>query len=80
MRGIFSGHPQPFLHQAQIVEIAPFDSPATQHILDGFAAIGRTPGAVASLIHQFTRGHPLRTLEAAHAAWLHTSDAPADTN
>jgi uncharacterized protein len=80
MRNIFSNHSQPFLHQAQIVEIGPLDLPATQHIVnDGFTTTGRTPGAVASLIHQFTHGHPLRTMQAAHAAWLHTTDAPADT-
>ena len=80
MRDIFSNHAQPFLHQAQIVEIGPLDLPATQHIVnDGFTTTGRTPGTVASLIHQFTHGHPLRTMQAAHAAWLHSGDAPADT-
>lgn len=80
MRGIFSNHAQPFLHQAQIVEIGPLDLPATQHIInDGFTITGRTPGAIASLIHQFTRGHPLRTMQAAHVAWLHATDEPADT-
>jgi len=80
MRNIFSNHAQPFLHQAQIIEIEPLDLPATQHIVnDGFTATGRIPGTVASLIHQFTRGHPLRTMQAAHAAWLHATDAAADT-
>ena len=80
MRDIFSNHAQPFLHQAQIVEIGPLDLPATQRIVnDGFTASGRTPGAVASLIHQFTRGHPLRTMQAAHAAWLHATSDPADS-
>jgi uncharacterized protein len=80
MRDIFSNHAQPFLHQAQILEIGPLDLVATQQIVnDGFTATGRSPGAIASLIHGFTRGHPLRTMQAAHAAWLHAGDAPADT-
>lgn len=80
MRGIVSDHAQPFLHQAQLVEFGPLDLPATRCIVnDGFTTTGRTPGAVASLIHQFTRGHPLRTMQAAHAAWLHTTHVPADT-
>ena len=72
MRDIFANHDQPFLHQADIVQIEPLTLPAVQQIIDdGFAGTGRQPGAVASLIHDFTAGHPLRTMQAAHATWLH---------
>jgi hypothetical protein len=79
MRGIFSNHQQPFLHQADIVEIAPLSLAAVQDIInDGFAETGRTAGGLASLVHAFTLGHPLRTMQAAHAAWWHADAAPGD--
>lgn len=79
MRGIFANHDQPFLHQADIVEIEPLTLPAVQEIVaDGFARTGRQPGAAAALIHEFTGGHPLRTMQAAHATWLHAEGLPGD--
>lgn len=79
MRRIFSNHDQPFLHQADIVDIEPLSLTATQHIVaTGFAEAGRTPGTVASLIHAFTLGHPLRTMQAAHLAWQHAESEPVD--
>jgi uncharacterized protein len=79
MRAIFANHDQPFLHQADIVEIGPLTLPAVQEIIDdGFARTGRLPGAAAALIHQFTGGHPLRTMQAAHATWLHAEQVPGD--
>lgn len=80
MRDIFSNPGQPFLHQADIVEIGPLTLEATQQLIaDGFAETGRTPGTVASLIHAHTDGHPLRTMQAAHVAWQYAEDGPADT-
>ena len=79
MRDIFANHDQPFLHQADIVEIEPLTLPAVQQIIDdGFVRTGRRPGAAASLIHDFTAGHPLRTMQAAHATWLHAEQLPGD--
>jgi uncharacterized protein len=79
MRGIFANHDQPFLHQAEIVDIEPLTLAAvTQIVDDGFAETGRQPGAAAALIHEFTAGHPLRTMQAAHAAWLHAEEVPGD--
>lgn len=79
MRDIFANHDQPFLHQADIVEIEPLTLPAVQQLIDtGFARTGRRPGAVASLIHDVTGGHPLRTMQAAHHAWLHADTRAAD--
>lgn len=79
LRDIFANHDQPFLHQADIVEIEPLTLPAVQQIIDdGFVRTGRQPGAVASLIHDFTAGHPLRTMQAAHATWLHAEQIPGD--
>lgn len=79
MRDIFANHHQPFLHQADIVEIEPLTLPAVQGIVDGgFAETGRRPGAAAALIHDLTAGHPLRTMQAAHATWLHAERVPGD--
>jgi uncharacterized protein len=79
MRDIFANPDQPFLHQADVVAIGPLTLPAAQQIIDGgFAETGRQPGAVASLIHDFTGGHPLRTMQAAHAAWTHAVGVPGD--
>lgn len=79
MRLIFANHDQPFKHQADIVEIDPLTLRATVDIVNrGFVQTGRQPGGVAGLIYQFTGGHPLRTMQAAHFAWLHAVDAPAD--
>lgn len=79
MRDIFANPTQPFLFQADIVEIGPLPLGAVVELIaDGFRRTGRRPGAVASLIHDFTGGHPLRTMQAAHAAWQHADDDRAD--
>lgn len=79
MRDIFSNHRQPFLHQAAILTIEPLSAVAVQEIItSGFTETGRTPGALAPLVHQFAQGHPLRTMQAAHAAWQQAGTAPAD--
>ena len=81
MRKIFSNHKQPFLHQAAVVQIEPLTLDAVQEIIAaGFTETGRTAGAIGPLVHQFAEGHPLRTMQAAHAAWQHAGGAPADQN
>lgn len=77
MRQVFARHDQPFLHQAEIVEIAPLSlSAVVELVQSGFRETGREPGALAGLVHDFTRGHPLRTMQAAHAAWMLAEDQP----
>lgn len=79
MRTVFSNHRQPFLHQAGIVTIEPLTLTAVHDVITaGFAETGREAGAVAGLVHQFAHGHPLRTMQSAHAAWLHAASDPAD--
>lgn len=79
MRDIFGNAAQPFLHQAEVVTIGPLGLDAVhQLVTDGFAATGRDPGSVGHLVHQLTGGHPLRTMQAAHVAWQHTGEQPAD--
>jgi hypothetical protein len=75
MRDIFSNPKQPFLHQADIVEIGPLSLTATVDLVDdGFAETGRAAGGVAATIHAFTHGHPLRTMQAAHLTWQLAED------
>lgn len=79
MRRIFAKYDQPFLHQAEIVEISPLSLPAVVELVQsGFRETGREPGALAGSIHAFTRGHPLRTMQAAHAAWTFAEEQPGD--
>lgn len=80
MRQVFANHDQPFLHQADLVEIGPLDQTAVQQLVDdGFAETGRSPGALGALLHQFTGGHPLRTMQAAHRTWQLAVDQPGDS-
>ncbi|HEV2123013.1 MAG TPA: hypothetical protein VGW38_09600 [Chloroflexota bacterium] len=79
MRDIFANHKQPFLHQVGIVTIEALTFSAVEDIITaGFAETGRQAGAVAGLVHQFAQGHPLRTMQAAHMAWVHAETGPAD--
>lgn len=79
MRDIFTNPTQPLSFQADIVEIGPLTLDAVVELIaDGFRRTGRRPGAAASLIHEFTGGHPLRTMQAAHAAWQHADADRAD--
>jgi uncharacterized protein len=79
MRDIFASHDQPFLHQVDIVEIGALSLPAVIELVrSGFGETGREPGALAGLVHQFTGGHPLRTMQAAHAAWTFAEGQAGD--
>lgn len=79
MRQLFAGREQPFYGQAELLTIGPLDA-ATVHaiVTDGFAATGRDPGNVASLIHHVAGGHPQRTMLLADAAWTHPASGPVD--
>ena len=73
MREMFTRHDMPFYAQADLIEIGPFDASTTHDIVDaGFRASGRVAGPVASAVHDFTQGHPYRTMQAADAAWRRT--------
>lgn len=70
MAAMFTDVSQPFYAQADIVEIEGF-SPADLNaiIADGFTSTNRVPGELASLVHQFTSGHPYRAMQLADATW-----------
>ena len=74
MRAMFSDVERPFYGQADLVEIGPLSAPAVTDLVErGFAETDRDPGAVAAHIHQFTDGHPQRTMQLADAAWRHAA-------
>lgn len=79
MRSVFANHDQPFLQQVDLIEIGPLTVGAVTEIVHaGFEATGRQPGTLAALLHRFTGGHPLRTMQAADRAWQHAEDRPGD--
>lgn len=70
MRAMFTDKGMPFYAQADLVTINPFSLAEVKAIVDeGFTSTGRDPGAVASSVYAFTRGHPHRTMQLADAAW-----------
>lgn len=73
MRQLFSSRVEPFYAQADLVEITPLEPEAVTGIIrDGFAATGRSAGALPAHIIDFADGHPQRTMQLADAAWRHT--------
>src|SRR5262249_52863716 len=73
MRTLFAEPPGPFYGQADLVEIGALSAEAIDEIVAaGFAETGREPGPVAAHIHQFTSGHPQRTMQLADACWRRT--------
>lgn len=78
MRSLFTSREEPFYGQADLVEIDPL-SPATveEIVTAGFADTGRDAGRIGGLVHDFTGGHPQRTMQLADACWRHTS--PGET-
>ena len=70
MRTLFTSRSEPFYGQAELVDIGPLDLAAWEAIVsDGFAGTGRGAGPLAGLIHHFTDGHPMRSMQAADASW-----------
>jgi hypothetical protein len=70
MRTLFTDRAEPFYGQADLVAVGPLSLSAVADLVDdGFASTGRDPGNLASLIGQFTGGHPQRTMQLADAAW-----------
>ena len=73
MAAMFTDSSQPFYAQADIVEIQGFSPLDLDSIVsDGFRNTNRDPSGLAALIHQFTGGHPYRSMQLADAAWLQT--------
>ncbi len=78
MEALFTDQAQPFFGQADLVEIEPLDTGAVVELVhQGFAATGKSAGAVAGRIAELTRGHPQRTMQLADAVWRATG-ADAD--
>jgi uncharacterized protein len=74
MRWMFDSPEQPFYAQAEAVRIDGFDASTTETIVDdGFDRTGRDAGTVAASIHQYTAGHPYRTMQLADAVWQRTA-------
>lgn len=70
MRTMFTDRARPFYAQADLVEIEPLSVRALRTTVDtGFERTGRDPGTLASHIHEFTGGHPQRSMQLADAAW-----------
>jgi hypothetical protein len=70
MRAMFTEVERPFYGQADLVEIGPLSAVALGEIIEqGFADTGRIAGSIAPLIHDFTHGHPQRSMQLADAAW-----------
>lgn len=70
MRSMFTDVARPFYGQADLVEIGPLSARALQEIVaGGFAGTGRDSGNLAAHIHEFTAGHPQRSMQLADAAW-----------
>ncbi len=82
MRALFTEVSRPFYGQAELVEIGPLAPSAVRSIVErGFRATERDPGAVATALIEFARGHPQRSMQLADAAWRHAvpgAAAPAD--
>jgi hypothetical protein len=73
MRMLFADTDQPFYAQADLVEIPGLDLPTLTEIVDaGFE--GAPPAGLAARIHDFTGGHPQRSMQLADAAWQVTRD------
>ena len=70
MRTLFTDRSEPFYGQADLVDIRPLDLATLHHIVEErFARSGRSAGPVAGLIHRFTGGHPMRSMQLADACW-----------
>lgn len=76
MRTLFTSRSEPFYGQAELIEIGPLELGALDEIVTaGFAATSRRAGRVPSLIWELTRGHPMRSMQLADAAWALTPPA-----
>jgi hypothetical protein len=81
MRTLFTDVAEPFFGQADLVEIGPLPATAVLSMVgDGFASTGRDPGGAPSLVYQLTRGHPQRTMLAAHTIWTATPPGATATD
>jgi hypothetical protein len=70
MRAMFTDRARPFYAQADLVEIEPLSATALRAtVTDGFERTERDPGSLAAHIHEFTGGHPQRSMQLADAAW-----------
>lgn len=70
MRTMFTDRARPFYAQADLVEVDPLSLRALRTTVDGgFERTGRAPGSLAAHIHEFTAGHPQRSMQLADAAW-----------
>ncbi|MFW2380872.1 MAG: hypothetical protein ACN4GZ_03865 [Acidimicrobiales bacterium] len=80
MAAMFSDMHQPFYAQADLVEIKPFSAAEWNQIVEaGFASTGDEAGNLAAHIHQFTGGHPYRSMQLADSVWrsVHLDGTPA---
>lgn len=81
MRALFTDVAEPFFGQADLVEVGPLSAPAVLSILaEGFTSTGRDPGRAPSRVYELTRGHPQRTMLAAHTIWTATPPGATATD
>lgn len=81
MRAMFTDVARPFYGQADLVEIGPLTAAALREIVDdGFARTGRDAGDLAGHVHEFTAGHPQRSMQLADAAWMRAEPGAAASN
>jgi hypothetical protein len=71
MRAMFTEVARPFYGQADLVEIGPLSATALAEIVrDGFERTERDAGDLPGHLHEFTGGHPQRSMQLADAGWL----------
>lgn len=77
MHMLFESPDQPFYAQADLVQVPPLSLLAFNDIVSaGFD--GDPPPQLAGRIHNFTSGHPQRSMQLADAAWLLTDTSDGD--
>ena len=81
MRTLFTDRAEPFYGQADLIEINAISAAALEEtVRTGFAQTQRDSGGLATLIHQFSGGHPQRSMQLADAAWRNWDPATTATD
>ncbi len=74
MRTLFADQAQPFVAQADLIELGPLTDGAVAGLVeDGFARTGRRTTGVPSRLVAFAHGHPQRAMLLADALWRLTA-------
>lgn len=75
MQQLFAAPDQPFYNQVDVLHLPPLDEEAVNRVIaHGYAATGRDPGALSSLVWAYAQGHPQRTMLCADTAWRLSHD------